>query len=456
MIEFLGTLSRSAIKRDQLIDVNSCVHFEYLHNPEYLPNNEPVLLAVVLFKDTLGDHCIISMDVATTFAAVKDNRSLDPKQGFFAVAKALRLQPIDLSQPLLLSPISIAKPWGQEIWYTGIEARGISRIQDVPISWLLDIFRNWVFGEQFADQDTTAPLLLKILDPIPSSHMGDLYFEMHEKKVEVYVVTHIDAKAWPDGVGQIRYGFKQERVNEYADKKSFLDAYLDAVKNYELIRREIDRRIDDLAGAEDGQTANFNHDQRLDRLPAGLLIDEAKLRDQMYAFTSLRPLKVGDVVTVSPLMPHSLQHGVRVIEFQTPHYERFILSFSQKVLTQNHWDTGLAIQRAITSAPPTVAAPPSMYGMDLIADFDQFRVFRLELEAGESHEFDHSNYLIAIGIYGNITIGRDLESSSVVLAPERACLISAGEAPVTMAHSETTQGTSPATGKGCVLIAVEV
>ena len=33
---------------------------------------------------------------------------------------------IDLTQPVRLESVDIAKPWGREIWFTGMEARGES------------------------------------------------------------------------------------------------------------------------------------------------------------------------------------------------------------------------------------------------------------------------------------------------------------------------------------------
>ena len=128
------------------------------------------------------------------------------------------------------------------------------------------------------------PLLLKILDPLAEENIGDLYFELHTEKVEVYVVTHVDRSAWPDGIGYIRYGFNQTLLKQYESPDLFLSDYRAAVKNYEQIRRKID------AGA------------------SGLAKTEAKLRQAMYCFTDLQPIMLGDVITVEPFMPHSLMH----------------------------------------------------------------------------------------------------------------------------------------------------
>ena len=34
----------------------------------------------------------------------------------------------DLAQPLPLAPVAIPKPWGRELWYTGIERRGVAAV----------------------------------------------------------------------------------------------------------------------------------------------------------------------------------------------------------------------------------------------------------------------------------------------------------------------------------------
>jgi hypothetical protein len=171
--------------------------------------------------------------------------------------------------------------------------------------------------------------LLKILDPSSTPVLGDLYFELHEEKREVYVVTHIDREAWPDGVGYIRYGFAPERVGQFANEAEFRSAYLAAVQAYESVRRALDSLPE---GAEPDRE---------------LLALEPVLREGMNSFTGLRALRVGDVVEVPLLVPHALLHGVRTVEFQTPTYERKILSFAQKVLTQDHWDTTVGVESFI-------------------------------------------------------------------------------------------------------------
>ena len=96
----------------------------------------------------------------------------------------------DYANPVRLSPVHIAKPWGQEIWFTGMEARGESQVvnsdgQALPISRYLS---------RDPEQATRGQplLLLKILDPLPTPVLGELYLEVHETKQEAYVVTEVN------------------------------------------------------------------------------------------------------------------------------------------------------------------------------------------------------------------------------------------------------------------------
>ena len=230
---------------------------------------------------------------------------------------------IALDAPVALRSVAIPKPWGQEIWFSGSEARGESSIMQGTTTITLSDYLA-------LDPDRLAnhaqPLLLKILDPAPQAVTGNLYFETHDTKQEVYVVTHVDHSAWPDAVGAIRLGMNQTLRKTYPSDAEFRAAYLEAVNSYEHIRRELDHPERDETQSD-----------------AQILKEEQELRTAMESFTASVPLRVGDVVQVGTGIPHSLQHGVRVFEFQTPTYERNIISFNQKVLTQDHWDSSYAI-----------------------------------------------------------------------------------------------------------------
>jgi hypothetical protein len=297
----------------------------------------------------------------------------------------------DLDLPVELVTVEIPKPWGRELWFTGIEARGESAVRtaagDVRLSEYLArdpdrLVRN-------------APLvLLKILDPRPEPVLGDLYFEVHAEKREVYVVTHVDPAAWPDGRGGIRFGMDQRVRAGYADDTAFRRDYLRAVETYERVRRRID------AG---------------ECVPAET---ERATRTAMDRFTALETLGVGDVVAVPTWLPHSLQHGVRVVEFQTPTYERYVISFAQRVLTQDHWDSAFAVPRMTLDAPPPPLLETIAPGVERIVAFDDFSVWRVTLGGGATFELpDHPAYALCMTVQGSITLG------PLRLGPERAALV---------------------------------
>src|SRR5690606_327598 len=168
------------------------------------------------------------------------------------------------------------------------------------------------------------------------------------EKREVYVVTHVDRNAWPDGRGAIRFGFDQVARQRAASDEAFRQQFLSAVADYEQLRRAIDRHCDEIRREEGVGLTEPVDAATLKRwlgvVPAPLLERERQAREAMNAFTHMLPLREGDVVKVPCLTPHALQHGVRTVEFQTPVYERKILAFAQKVLTQDHWDTSEAVE----------------------------------------------------------------------------------------------------------------
>lgn len=299
---------------------------------------------------------------------------------------------IDPFKPVKLAPVRIAKPWGHEIWYTGMEERGESGVviddTEVPLSVYLASNPGLLANH--------APvLLLKILDPKTQPVAGDLYFEVHDEKQEVYVVTHIDPSAWPNGVGGIRFGMDQDKRHTFGDAHQFRAAYLEAVQQYEKIRRQIDEHdATDLERAEQDARAHMN------------------------SFAALREIRIGDVVKVPTWTPHSLQHGVRVVEFQTQTYERFIISFAQRVLTQDHWDSAHAIARMHIDAPLAETFEPVTQGVERIARFDDFNVWRVDFALAEAVELPNNiPYAVCMCLAGKIDIG------DTTYSPEQACFI---------------------------------
>lgn len=343
-----------------------------------------------------------------------------------ALAQALGIAVLDFTAPWRLQPVHIPKPWGQEIWYTGIEARGVAQVVSAsgstPLDWALALDRPQVLGPH------ATPNLLKILDPLPDPVFGDLYFELHEQKREVYVVTHVDTAAWPDGVGAIRFGFSAARRAGFASDSDFLDAYREAVRDYHTVRRTIDAELDQFRArygiALDTPVSAQQTQAWLDALPASLHAEEAALREVMDSFTALRPLRVGDVLAVPLRTPHALQHGVRTVEFQTPVYERKILSFAQKVLTQPHWDTEEALPLVQLDTPPEQPFPllrdSDGVRVEQVVAFDDFTVLRIYLQPGARfHCTLRGEYALLMAVVGEV------DCAGVALGVEQAVLLPA-------------------------------
>ena len=364
----------------------------------WLPGEPSIALTAIYY---LGDG---SLQVSVTDAELAVFEGT-PEAQYAAWARQFDFVCATADAAIALGQQAIAKPWGQEIWYSGVEERGVCCFRQgaasTPIPWLQAVMPGSALGAHGADL-----VLLKILDPAPQAVAGDLYFELHEEKREVYVVTHIDKAAWPDGVGAIRYGFSPEAIEAAGSETAFREQYLAAVQSYESVRREIDALP-------------------VDEVPcAATVLREEALRAAMNEFTALRQLHVGDVIKVPLLLPHSLQHGVRTIEFQTPVYERKILSFAQQVLTQRHWDTVGAV-RQMTLLPPTdsdlqrlPAAPGSV--VERIVDFEDFEVWRVTLQEGAYYCPERIGcYRIVMVVSGNLAL------SGVAYGPEQAALIPA-------------------------------
>lgn len=228
--------------------------------------------------------------------------------------------------PCALRPVTVAKPWGREVWYSGVEARGESGVRTpagvVPLSQYL------------GERGRTKPvILLKALHPTT----GNLYLEVHETKSEVYVVDRID------GTGRMLLGPRPEVLARLGD-----------------------------AGfrAEVRQAAR--------QAEAGTATIEA-----VQAFMNPVDLRVGDAVTIPLRVPHSLLRGVHVIEFQTPAFERKILAASQPVVTQQGWDIDAAVATMDLSVQPSVESTKDD-GIQVIARAPDFAVTRYRLAAGGS------------------------------------------------------------------------
>jgi len=384
----------------------------------WLPASETRQLAA-LYYVRAGD-----LHLAVTDHHLTADDSSSPGEQFARWVSQFELASVRPGEALELLPEIIPKPWGREIWYSAVEARGVCQLASnslhpaegvspvgrtpvgripvgrTPIPWLQAVLPGAVAGAP------GQPLvLLKILDPAPRPVTGDLYFELHEEKREVYVVIHVDESVWPDGVGYIRYGFDPGKLAASPDEQRFRADYLAAVQAYERVRRQLD-------GLPEGVEPTAAQQ--------GL---EQHLRDEMDAYTCMQPLRVGDVVVVPTLLPHSLQHGVRTIEFQTPVYERKILSFAQQVLTQDHWDTPAAVDQMLL-VPPVTAAFDCLRRergvlVERIVDFPDFEVRRVRLEPGASiAQGPLQDYGLVIVTGGELVLdGRLYKAEQALLLP---------------------------------------
>ncbi|HEY8940509.1 MAG TPA: hypothetical protein VIM59_09975 [Cellvibrio sp.] len=382
------------------------LHFSYFQT--YLPSQPALDLVALIHVDVTSGLPVIHLGVFnTTDQLIADIQLLrDDWMSIRQFSTANHLPVFQVSAPWELVPVYIPKPWGQEIWFTGIEARGQAAVKcdegSIPLPWILAVF----------PQAERSLILLKVLDPLPDEVYGDLYFELHEEKQEVYVVTSINEDAWPDGTGSIQLGFSPDKRGNYTDDHEFKKAYLEAVKSYEQVRRTLDKKIDDLRSPSSTTLSTLqlkNWINTLSQSPENeaLIQSERNLRSLMNSFVNHMPLVVGDTVAIPRCVPHALQHGVRVVEFQTPVYERQILSFAQKVVTQDHWDTEKAL--AIAEMDYVFQSPARLVSNDqidveLIVSFDDFLVQRIHLKAGFCYEPSVLDYSLVMLIAGELRL----------------------------------------------------
>ncbi|WP_339615151.1 hypothetical protein [uncultured Gilvimarinus sp.] len=411
----------------QQLAANKLLALQFEHHAYYLPEPKTqTLLAVVsgAVDNLQGFICLATDDALRVVRDWSDSVTLSH------LAQTLGAPVLDLAGAVALVPVAIPKPWGREVWYTGIEVRGQAGVGSdrlsTPLPWLLSLLPG-----RFACDRPQELTLLKILDPLPDEVFGDLYFEMHERKQEVYVVTHVDKTAWPDGVGGIRFGFCPAKRAEFGDDASFKAAYRNAVSDYEEVRRQIDARLDIVKQAE-GIEVNTPVSPSQVRywmrhIDLDLQQQEQARRQYMDSFTQVLPLVVGDVVKVPCYTPHSLLHGVRTVEFQTPVYERKILAFAQKVLTQVEWDTDAALAKIDVACPPqpAICAFQDEEGAiirEQIVDFDDFEVWRLRAPKAGSYVLAGADtYQLVMAVSGEQSVDqRLLGAEQAMLIPARA------------------------------------
>ncbi len=412
---------------------------EFLHHQHYLPDNPQITLIAILFIhiNQTGSVRIEGSIVSSALVVQQELQALaDDHESLRQFCRERAWTWVEFTAPWLLAPLHIPKPWGREVWFTGIEARGQSEVcgdgGNLPLPWMLSLF------PQSSDpHKSDEVILLKVLDPLPDEVYGDLYLELHEQKQEVYVVTHLDPKAWPDGIGKMQLGFDQAVRHSFGDDAIFKRAYLTAVKSYQQIRMALDALLVQkklLAGMEANQPVSpellrqWMSELSQDIEIEALIKQEGMLRAGMNSFIESYPLRVGDWIKVPRYMPHSLQHGVRVVEFQTPVYERKILSFAQQVLTQSHWDSEMAVQLArldrYQEEPSQVLEASSLNCIECIASFDDFNVQRIALR--ENLRLDASCYSLLMVLEGQVSVSTG-ETSMQIAAGQAVLLPVAGD-----------------------------
>lgn len=410
-------------------NTDDCFAVTFTHAADYLAEPAELPLVGLIAASLATDRAQVQGAIFFDTPALQEqlqSLSADP-QSCAAFARQFSTPWLNFNHPLKLVPVTIPKPWGQEIWYTGIEARGQSLVTaqgfTTPLPWVLALLPGALMAGQGPN-----PILLKILDPLPDEVYGDLYFEMHEQKQEVYVVTHIDPHAWPSGTGAIRMGFAAEARAGYPNDAAFKQAYLEAVDAYNECRTRIDRQLDqkrlqagiDICAPVAAHTLMAWQEE----CGAELLQVERDLRRRMDAFTAMFPLRVGDVVKVPCRVPHALQHGVRTVEFQTPVYERKILSFAQKVLTQQTWDTEIALANIVLEPPSPEPLTVIMEGdgvvLEQVVRFDDFEVRRLVLEKNCAWQYSAvGSYALLLVIKGELQLASEAGSPSTAIFAEQ-------------------------------------
>jgi formamidopyrimidine-DNA glycosylase len=309
-------------------------------------------------------------------------------------------------QHVELVPLQILKPWGKEIWYSGIEKRGVNCVRNQLGQELsLPKFMEIHLGSAGVKSSAQVPLL-KILDPKPVAVLGDLYTEVHSVKNEVYVCLEVDPILYPEGDGLLRYGLQIEGDgSELSNVEEWKRHYLKSVQKYQSLRQQIDSQLE-LAGVyQNGQPEAEVLLKILSDLPVSLKKQETMLRNQMNAFTAVHSFPVGSFARVPAGVPHALQAGVKVVEFQTNSYERWIVSFAQKVATQNHWDTSLALKNLDEKASlrDPIQKLASNGFLTLLALFEEYALFHLSPQSLDLSECAQwGAYCVAFALPGSV------------------------------------------------------
>ncbi len=394
---------------------------DYILRAHWLPGEPPLSLRAWYLLKKLSDQTKPSIGVkalvaerspgsyAATLPADEALAAADAsaENVFYRTAEERGLAVIDFCRGLRLEPITVLKPWGSEIWFSGMETRGTSQVSDgrysVPLPWALSLA-----PKRLCAQETIT--LLKMLKPDQDQDLGNLYFELHQEKEEIYIVTRVGSEKQEQTSGAIRLGMNPQRIRDYPDAATFRTAFSKAVADYAAVRQQIDAWLDDRRLQEGIDPNESIAPQRLRELlnslsPALQEIEKIK-RNKMHDFTQLLELYEGDLVRVPRNLPHALQHGVEVLEFQSPIYERSIVSFEQKVLTQQHWDFEGAIPiLSLEDGADHITPEKRLEKNRVVAGFDAVALYRIELSAFETFVVPTADYGLGFVVHGSLNAG---------------------------------------------------
>jgi mannose-6-phosphate isomerase class I len=225
----------------------------------------------------------------------------------------------------------------------------------------------------------------------------------------------------------MKYGVSQEQRSQFASDDEFKERFKSLCLEYENCRKEIDNYLESVVSQDLNSATNPSKASREDAIPREWREKEAKLESEINRFVGWLDLRQGDVVKVQRRVPHSLQYGITVVEFQTPVYERLIVTFNQKVLTQSHWDVSKAFEIMEINHPLSqnllCLEDNDQILMEQVVDFKDFEVLRITQRAEtfklDLGKFGHS---IIFALKSNITVIGD---EVVALASGEACFIPA-------------------------------
>ena len=422
------------------MDLNTLSPNEYIEGNQYLEDGVFYFIKDVSEqwdRNPIYAHIIIEKDSSGSNIYLDESNNIEP------MSKS-QLTLIDFSYPFKLVSIDIPKPWGKEVWFTGIEKRGISKVmphgatRNFRLSTLIK-----VFGQKFLENLSPSPILLKILAPHDDPNFGNLYYELHNEKQEVYIISKV-SPSWQNGVGRMKYGINSKKMSEFPSKDDFKNAFKDAVKNYEACRKKIDQFTDHYRAKLDFEV-NENLDLKTLKsiranMPTEIIDEEKNSKAKLEEFVGWLQLSVGDVVSVETRVPHSLQHGIEAIEFQSPVYERCIISFDQKVITQPGWDVdkafGLMEMKPPAKKQLSVLTDSKSQLKERVVKFSDFEVSRVELRDKINLDASSQHLLIYL-LRGEVRFQKDENGEEITLNEGEAYYVAPRKALSTLSRVDS-------------------